>query len=193
MQNFVNIVCLYEYQVFTTFFQCKLGFLSSKTFSNIKFSNTKPTEKNVVLWKFSTCISLGLVSWLVLVGWLIFQSTCLSDRGMDFRIVFLPPIDRRKKKYPKIHPHLLQAQEALALLFFGLVERPGTESYPAPSPNPTTSRLKGSENRHDDETIPIYVQIQSTLVISTSVISNNRLSRRKNLVLVITQKSKIRL
>ena len=35
--------------------------------------------------------------------------------------------------------------------------------------------------------------IQSTLVISTSVISNNRLSRRKNLVLVITQKSKIRL
>ena len=35
--------------------------------------------------------------------------------------------------------------------------------------------------------------LQSTLVISTSVISNNRLSRRKNLVLVITQKSKIRL
>ena len=35
--------------------------------------------------------------------------------------------------------------------------------------------------------------VQSTLVISTSVISNNRLSRRKNLVLVITQKSKIRL
>ena len=35
--------------------------------------------------------------------------------------------------------------------------------------------------------------IQSTLVISTSVISNNRLSRRKNLVLVITQKSKSRL
>ena len=37
------------------------------------------------------------------------------------------------------------------------------------------------------------VHIQSTLVISTSVISNNRLSRRKNLVLVKTQKSKIRL
>ena len=35
--------------------------------------------------------------------------------------------------------------------------------------------------------------IQSILVISTSVISKNRLSRRKNLVLVITQKSKIRL
>ena len=35
--------------------------------------------------------------------------------------------------------------------------------------------------------------LQSTLVISTSVISNNRLSRRENLVLVLTQKSKIRL
>ena len=37
------------------------------------------------------------------------------------------------------------------------------------------------------------LMVQSTLVISTSVISNNPLSRRKNLVLVITQKSKIRL
>ena len=35
--------------------------------------------------------------------------------------------------------------------------------------------------------------VQSTLVISTSVISNNRLSRRENLVPVLTQKSKIRL
>ena len=35
--------------------------------------------------------------------------------------------------------------------------------------------------------------VQSTLVISTSVISNNRLSRRENLVLVLTQKSKISL
>ena len=34
--------------------------------------------------------------------------------------------------------------------------------------------------------------IQSTLVISTSVISNNRLSRRENLVPVLTKKSKIR-
>ena len=33
-------------------------------------------------------------------------------------------------------------------------------------------------------------EIQSTLVISTSIISNNRLSRRENLVLVLTQKSK---
>ena len=38
----------------------------------------------------------------------------------------------------------------------------------------------------------LQMKVQSTLVISTSVISNNRLSRRKNLVLVITQKSKIR-
>ena len=35
--------------------------------------------------------------------------------------------------------------------------------------------------------------IQSTLVISTSVISSNGLSRRENVVLVSTQKSKIRL
>ena len=35
--------------------------------------------------------------------------------------------------------------------------------------------------------------IQLALVISTSVISNNCLSRRENLVLVLTQKSKIRL
>ena len=36
-------------------------------------------------------------------------------------------------------------------------------------------------------------KIQPTLVISTSVISNHRLSRRENLVLVLTPKSKIRL
>ena len=35
--------------------------------------------------------------------------------------------------------------------------------------------------------------VQSTLVISTSVTANNRLSRRENLVLVIIQISKIRL
>ena len=34
--------------------------------------------------------------------------------------------------------------------------------------------------------------LQSTLVISTSVISNNRLSRGENLILVLTQKSNIR-
>ena len=43
------------------------------------------------------------------------------------------------------------------------------------------------------KTGPFYIfQIQSTLVISTSVISNNRLSRRENLVHVSTQKFKIR-
>ena len=36
-------------------------------------------------------------------------------------------------------------------------------------------------------------ELQSTLVISTSVISSNRLSQRENLVPVLTQKSKIRL
>ena len=44
-----------------------------------------------------------------------------------------------------------------------------------------------------DRKLPDYFEVQSTLVISTSVISNNRLSRRENLVLVLTQKSKIRL
>ena len=39
----------------------------------------------------------------------------------------------------------------------------------------------------------VAIHIQSTLVISTSVISNHRLSRRENLVLVLTPKSKIRL
>ena len=37
------------------------------------------------------------------------------------------------------------------------------------------------------------IHVQSTLVISTSIISNNSLSRRENMVLVLTQKSKIRL
>ena len=38
-----------------------------------------------------------------------------------------------------------------------------------------------------------FMLIQSTLVISTSIISNNSLSRRENMVLVLTQKSEIRL
>ena len=47
--------------------------------------------------------------------------------------------------------------------------------------------------KKEDLTALYILYIQSTLVISTSVISNNRLSRRKNPILVITQKSKIRL
>ena len=39
--------------------------------------------------------------------------------------------------------------------------------------------------------VRICKYIQPTLVISTSIISNNRLSRRENLVLVLTQKSNI--
>ena len=45
----------------------------------------------------------------------------------------------------------------------------------------------------NDEIDLALKEIQLTLVISTSVISNNCLSRRENLVLVLTQKSKIRL
>ena len=42
------------------------------------------------------------------------------------------------------------------------------------------------------ENVDYYAEIQPTLVISTSIISNNRLSRRENLVLVLTKKSYIR-
>ena len=45
----------------------------------------------------------------------------------------------------------------------------------------------------DDFSAIEFAVLQSTLVISTSVISNHRLPRRENLVLVLTQKSKIRL
>ena len=38
----------------------------------------------------------------------------------------------------------------------------------------------------------VMMHVQSTLVVSTSVISNNRLSRRENLIPVLTQKSNIR-
>ena len=51
-----------------------------------------------------------------------------------------------KKKYRPPVPHLLQAQQALALLNAKVAGRPGTGSYPAPapSPSPTTqlSRMK---------------------------------------------------
>ena len=45
---------------------------------------------------------------------------------------------------------------------------------------------------HSSEIYKTKIHIQSTLIISTSVISNHRLSRRENLVLVLTSKSKIR-
>ena len=35
-------------------------------------------------------------------------------------------------------PHPLQAQQAPALPYAKIVGRPGTGSYPAPSPDPTT-------------------------------------------------------
>ena len=38
-------------------------------------------------------------------------------------------------------PHLLQAQQAPALPYAKGVGRPGTGSYPAPSPDPTTHGL----------------------------------------------------
>ena len=50
--------------------------------------------------------------------------------------------------------------------------------------------LSDNEDKGKEDCPP---EIQSTLVNSTSIISNNRLSRRENLVLVLTQKFKIRL
>ena len=51
-------------------------------------------------------------------------------------------IDKMKKKNKKKKsqpiPHLLQAQQAPALPYGKVVGRPGTGSYPAPSPDPTT-------------------------------------------------------
>ena len=69
-------------------------------------------------------------------------------------------------------------------------------AYSIPCSPPTTSEMLLAINTMEksDFLKPIsHSQIQSTLVISTSVISNNRLSRRENLVLVLTQKSKIRI
>ena len=45
----------------------------------------------------------------------------------------------KKKNCPPV-PHLLQAQQAPALLYAKVVGRPGSGSYPAPSPDPTTHK-----------------------------------------------------
>ena len=51
--------------------------------------------------------------------------------------------DKGEKKCPNNpHPHLLQAQNALALLLSKLVGRPGTEICTAPSHHPTTPTMK---------------------------------------------------
>ena len=53
-------------------------------------------------------------------------------------------IDEIKKQY-KINsppvPHLLQAQQAPALPYAKVVGRPGTGSYPAPSPDPIVTDI----------------------------------------------------
>ena len=48
---------------------------------------------------------------------------------------------KKKKKKKKNSPHVLnqlQAQQVHTLPYAKVVGRPGTGSYPAPSPNPTT-------------------------------------------------------
>ena len=44
---------------------------------------------------------------------------------------------KKKKKHSSPVPHLLQAQQAPALPYAKVVGRPGTGSYPAPSPDRT--------------------------------------------------------
>ncbi|MEW8545346.1 MAG: hypothetical protein AB2693_17630 [Candidatus Thiodiazotropha sp.] len=46
----------------------------------------------------------------------------------------------KRKTSNHLHPHLLQAQQALALLL-SKIGRPDTESYPAPSHYPITPRI----------------------------------------------------
>ena len=50
-------------------------------------------------------------------------------------------VDEKYKKYSPHVPHLLQAQQALALLYAKVVGRPGTGSYPAPSPSPIVNEI----------------------------------------------------
>ena len=45
---------------------------------------------------------------------------------------------KKKIKHSLPVPHLLQAQQASALPYANVVGRPGTGSYPAPSPDPTS-------------------------------------------------------
>ena len=48
------------------------------------------------------------------------------------------------KKYSPPVPHLLQAQQVLALLYSKAAGHPDTGSYPAPSPSPTTQENQNS-------------------------------------------------
>ena len=59
-------------------------------------------------------------------------------------------IDEMKKiKNSPPVPHLLQAQQAPAVLYAKVVGRPGTGSYPAPSPDPTKYDLHPSNSLQD--------------------------------------------
>ena len=92
------------------------------------------------------------------------MSSCLpTDEALEKEA----RIDEIKKKQTKKHsppiPHLLQVQQAPALPYAKVVGRPGTGSYPAPSPDPTTH--KGT-----DQTA------QMSRLICTFVVGINRFS-----------------
>ena len=78
-------------------------------------------------------------------------------------------IDEMKKTNKKSSPsapHLLQAQQVRALQYAKVVGRPGTGSYPAPSPDPTTHHQQG-------DWAQIYVRKETGSLIS------RRTARRK--------------
>ena len=62
---------------------------------------------------------------------------------------------RRAKKYSPPVLHLLQAQQALALLYAKVAGRPGTGSYLAPSPSPTT---QSAEYRPGEPNKELYIR-----------------------------------
>ena len=60
-----------------------------------------------------------------------------NDRTLEWKI------DEKYKNYSPPFPRLLQAQQALALLYAKVAGRPVTGSFTAPSPSPTTQSFYG--------------------------------------------------
>ena len=71
-------------------------------------------------------------------------------------------VSQKYKKYGPPFPHLLQAQQALALLHAKVAGRPGTGSYPAPLPSPTTQRsvLTGPVVNRGGYRFTVYIENQ---------------------------------
>ena len=84
-------------------------------------------------------------------------------------------IDEMKKiKNSPPVPHLLQAQQAPALPYAKVVGRPGTGSYPAPSPDPTTHALsnKNSHAQRQAKENRLQSQFHTSIFSNPSLIMN---------------------